>query len=558
MSRNGLLNFLRLSYKTAQLSQQLNTSTAEAQGCLQERVSRRRLLQGSTALAGAIALTGTFPQAARAQTESKVLIVGAGIAGLTAAYRLHQAGVPIDLIEASHRVGGRLRSLTHFPHAPGTVELGGEFIDTQHVYVRSLAAELGLETADLRAADVGLVPEVFYFQGAHLNHDAIAEEFRPLASQILQDLKSLAGGKITYHNPSEAAVRLDRISLADYLDATPLSPILRELVRVAYVTEFGLDIEEQSCLNLLFLIGTEVGGWSAYGVSDERYHIVGGNDRVPLALADRLKSCIQTGTILESIRADSNNRYRVSLRQGSTSLDRTYDRILLTVPFSVLRQVELAVEMAPVKRQAIDQLGYGTSSKLVIPFQERLWRSRYGSTASIYTDLPFQNTWESARYGSGPSAWLTDLRGGQAGIALGSGDPKQHAHLLTAQLAEIFPGLDRVQRGQPVRADWLGEPYQKGSYSAYQVGQWTAIGGAEGERIGNIWFAGEHCSYAAKGYMDGACETGEVAALSILEDMGLPTTRQSARLDRLRGGCHPNSIASERLRSPAQVALMQA
>ncbi|NEQ26763.1 MAG: FAD-dependent oxidoreductase, partial [Microcoleus sp. SIO2G3] len=216
------------------------------------------------------------------------------------------------------------------------------------------------------------------------------------------------------------------------------------------------------------------------------------------------------------------------------SKERTYDRILLTVPFPVLRQIDLAVEMPPVKRQSIDQLGYGTSSKLAVPFQEKLWRSRYGSTASIYTDLPFQNTWESARYQSGSTAWLTDLRGGKAGLDLGTGNPEAHAQLLTSQLDQIFPGLEAVDRGRSVRAFWAGEPYQQGSYSAYRVGQWTSIVGAEGERIGNIWFAGEHCSYAAQGYMDGACETGEYAALSILNDLRLPTDEQADRLEQLR------------------------
>lgn len=534
MSRNGLLDLLRLSYKTIQISQQLQTSAAEAQGWMTDRLSRRRLLQGGSVIAGAIALNAAFSPVARAQSIPKVLIVGAGIAGLTAAYRLHQAGVPIDLVEASRRVGGRMSSLASVPDAPGVVELGGEFVDTQHVHIRSIAAELNLAMADLRSADRGLIPEVFYIRGEQISHRTIAEEFKPLAAQILKDLESIASDdKITYHHPSAAAVRLDRISLADYLDSASISPTLRDLIRVAYVTEMGMDIEEQSCLNLLFLIGTEIGGWSTYGISDERYHVIGGNDRIPRALADRISPSIETGTVLESIRSRGGS-YQVSLRQDGVSQERTYDRILLTVPFSVLRQIDLAVEMAPVKRQAIDQLGYGTSSKLAVPFRERLWRSRYGSTASIYTDLPFQNTWESARYQSGSIAWLTDLRGGKAGIELGAGDPEIQAQLLTRQLDQIFPGLEQVDRGQSVRAFWAGEPYQQGSYSAYRVGQWTSIGGAEGERIGNIWFAGEHCSYASQGYMEGACETGEYAAFGILADLGLPTDKQADRLKQLR------------------------
>jgi monoamine oxidase len=538
MSRNSLLNLLHKAYKTVQISTQLKTSPAEVEGRLAERVSRRQVLQSGAALAGILGVNPglLMPLSSGWQSDAKVLIVGAGIAGLTAGYRLHQASVPIDIIEASHRVGGRLRSLTHVPGDPGTVELGGELIDTQHVHVRSLAAELGLESADLRAADDGLVPETLYFQGQKISHSHIIADFAPLAQQIAQDLKALGGQKITYHAPSPAALRLDRLSLADYLDATPMSPRLRDLIRVAYVTEFGQEIEVQSCLNLLFLIGTEVGEWSTYGVSDERYHVVGGNDQIPRRLAKQLDHAIATGTKLESIQQLSDGRYRVSVRSDRTSTERIYERILLTLPFSTLRQVALNVEMPAVKRQAIDQLGYGISTKLVTPFRDRFWRTGYASTASIYTDLDFQNTWESARYAPGPGGWLTDLRGGQQALALGSGDPEIHAQALVNQLDRIFPGIVEVDRGRAVRANWMGEPYQQGSYSGYLVGQWTQIGGAEGERVGKIWFAGEHCSYAAKGYMDGACETGEVAALSILQDLKLGQSVAQQR-DRLTTAC---------------------
>ena len=118
------------------------------------------------------------------------------------------------------------------------------------------------------------------------------------------------------------------------------------------------------------------------------------------------------------------------------------------MPFTTLRQVNLAVNLPSVKQKAIAELGYGTSGKLAVPYRERIWRSRYGSTISIYTDLDFQNTWESARYSTLPGGWVTDLRGGQAGVALANDGPEAQAQKLTDDLERIFPGINQVERGR--------------------------------------------------------------------------------------------------------------
>ncbi|MBF2051175.1 MAG: FAD-dependent oxidoreductase [Leptolyngbya sp. IPPAS B-1204] len=538
MSRTALMRLVRRTYQISRLSVQTQCSPSQIEASLQGAVSRRQVLGGLAA----IGIAGLRPksdlqplaqqpfpakfndrQPSAPRGDDPVLIVGAGIAGLTAAYRLQQAGVPIDVIEASHRIGGRLVSLTNFPGSLGTVELGGEFIDSHHTHVRRLATELGLELADLRAADAGLEREILFFQGQRVSETKVIEEFAPLSHRINADLETLNTRNITYHEPSPHAIQLDRMSLTEYLEAEPISPLIKQLVQVAYVTEFGRDPDSQSCLNMLFLIGAEVGKWSTYGLSDERYHVVGGNDQIPKKLAEKLNSCIVYGTVLESIRA-SDGGYRVSLRQDGTSRERNYSRVLLTVPFSVLRQVELAVDLPPVKRQAISELGYGTASKLAVPFRERIWRTRYGCTISVYTDMDFQNTWESARYNPGPGGWVTDLRGGQQGVLLAEGSPDDQAKGLSQDLEAIFPGISRVSRGRALRAIWAAEPYALGSYSCYLPGQWTQFGGVEAERAGNLWFAGEHCSLGSQGYMNGACETGEAAAQSILADLGVLAT----------------------------------
>lgn len=546
MPRTGLVDLLRRAYRTAQISTTLQIPADEVEGWLQAQAnalqadhlgglqSNRRQFLGGFLLTGAVGLTRTgainFRQQASGMgrnspisfkdRNARVLIVGAGIAGLTAAYRLKQAGVAVDIVEASDRIGGRLKSLSNRAGYPGVVELGGEFIDSRHTCVRLLAAELGLKMADLRAADNGLEPEVLYFNGQKVSHQQVIEEFKPLAQHIAQDLKTLGDRDITYYNPSPRAIQLDRLSLAEYLAAAPTTPLIRELVQVAYITEFARDAEAQTCLNMLFLIGAEVGEWNTYGVSDERWHVVGGNDLIPKRLADRLETAIETGVFLESVRMTPAGRYLVSLRQGDASQERVYEQILFAIPFTVLREVELAIDLPPLKRQAINQLGYGSGAKLSLPMQERIWRTRYGSTISVYTDQAFQNTWESARYSPGPTGWLTDLRGGQQGLKLGEGKPEDQAQALVQSLDRIFPGIVQVQRGKAIRAVWSQEPYALGSYSCYLPGQWTKFSGVEQERVGNLWFAGEHCSVGSQGYMNGACETAEQAAQGILQSLG--------------------------------------
>lgn len=543
MSRSALISLLKRAYRITQLSETHQMPPREVDGLLTEQLPRRSILKGSLAIAGLIGLGGNLPALAQAKSAPRVLIVGAGIAGLTAAYRLRQAGVPVDVIEASQRVGGRLRSVTKLPDYPTTVELGGEFIDTRHTAVRSLAAELGLDMIDLREADAGLTPEVLFFNGEKVSHAAVVEAFAPLAKRISQDLKKLGDRDVTYQANNPYAIELDRLSLAEYLAQTDIDPLIDQLVRVAYVTEFGRDADAQSCFNMLFLIGTEVGAWSTYGTSDERWHVKGGNDQIPRKLAELVSSTIEPVTVLESLRQTADNRYRVSLLSGGAVQERVYDRVLLTLPFSVLRQIDLDVEMPPLKRKVIQELGYGTCSKLATPFQERIWRTRYGSTIAVYTDQEFQNTWESARYEAGPGGWVTDLRGGSAGMALGQGNPETHATELVQALEPIFPGIEQVKRGRSLRAFWAGEPYARGSYSCYLPGQWTEFGGIEAERVGNLWFAGEHCATESQGYMNGACETAELAALDILNDLGLRAAAAQQR-SRIRAFSQPQPVAT--------------
>jgi monoamine oxidase len=515
MSKTPLISLLRHACKIAQNSRQTGIPADEIIDMLPEKMTRRQWLRGGLLVTGAVAGASLSPRPSYAATNTKVLIVGAGIAGLTAAYRLTQAGVPVDIIEARKSVGGRMKSLVNAAGGDISIELGGEFIDTPHQSIRRLASELGLELADATATDRGLTEQTYHFDGRNLSLAEIVADFAPLIPIIDRDFR------VFVSLDSPAAQALDRMSITEYLDRQPIDPRLKKLLAMTYTLLNGSEASMQSSLNLIGLIGTDITKFELYGDCDERYHIIGGNARLPQRLAERLTNAIETETELEAIKQLSDGRYRVSLRSLYGSCDRKYDRILVTIPFIVLRNVRLDVDLPPLTRKTIDELGYGTNSKLITAYRERIWRTRHRSNGMVFSDLFGSQTWEATRYTTASGGFLTNFTGGIQGMQAGVSTLETQVEKLLPQLDHIFPGMREQYRGKAFRAYWTGEPFSQGSYSCYLIGQTTQFLGRVGKRVGNLFFAGEHCSVAYWGYMEGACETAEAVAREILADLKL-------------------------------------
>lgn len=540
MSRSPLMGHLRRAFRLACLAEARGLETGEvvewgrrmkarqrqeAGENLDRPITRRGLLRAGLGAAGAAALSGcgsAVPRSVSAASANPVAIVGAGIAGLTVAYRLWQQGVPFRLYEANTRVGGRMYTLRGRFSRP--VELGGELIDSGHKSILGLCQELKIPVRDLYGADKGLEPEVYYFDGRLVPTAEVVEGFRPIARQIDRDLIGTGLGRytyISYKDPGKNGRLLDSLSISDYLVRAGANPVIRQLLEVAYTIEYGLEASEQSCLNLLYLIGGQ-GQFRLFGTSDERYTIEGGNDQLPQKLAQLVGDDIQLGTALEAISQRSDGQYLLSFRQGSRSVQAVAPRVVLALPFSLLREVAIQVPLPAVKLKAIRELGYGTNSKLIAEFKERIWRTRYGTSGQLFTDYPFQNQWEPKRTPQGLGGPLSNYTGGRQGLAVGQGTVEAQVGAWLGDLEKIWPGIQAAQDPAvaPVRAYWPGEPWVKASYSAYRVGQWTAFSGAEAEAVGGLHFCGEHTSVDAQGYMEGGCASGERVAQEILAALG--------------------------------------
>lgn len=485
---------------------------------------RRDFLRAGAAV-GAWAGTGLMTGAASTVNASsndhnpRIVIVGAGIAGLNAAYVLKKAELRAELFEAATRTGGRIHSATDLL-APGLVtELGGEFIDSGHEEMLALAKEFGLVLLDREAPSEKKLKTAYFFAGKHRSERQIVEALRLLAARIAKDADTL-GDVIDYRNAGNAAA-LDKLSLATYLDRIGAKGWIREFLRVAYVTEFGLDEDEQSALNLITLISTDLstGKIQVFGDSDERYKIRGGNSRIIENLVQRLDGQIHPGQRLEAIRQRGAG-YVLSFQTPNQTLrDVQADYVLLTLPFSVLRDVHMTLDLPQVKHKAIQELGYGTNAKILVGTTQRVWRNKSYS-GEVFSDQPFQLAWDNSQGQAGMAGGLTLFSGGKAGVDVGLGAAEQQSQRLMMGVERVFPGVGATLNGKVARYHWPSAPFSKGSYACYRPGQWTSIGGAEFEPVGNLHFAGEHCSTDFQGFMNGGAETGRRAAQALLVALG--------------------------------------
>jgi monoamine oxidase len=514
MARSSLFAHLQRALSLAVYCEKEGISTDEAYERVHQ-LNRRTFLSRAAAIVGTVASSSTLSRPVLAAPASRVVIIGAGCAGLTCAYRLQQAGVVAQVLEANDRMGGRMFTLRNaFPEGQST-ELGGEFIDSGHTSLRQLARELGLKLIDLQVASKGLTEEAYYFEGRLIPQRELAEAFRPVAAQIQKDLATLTGdGDVTYLAPNNGET-LDRLSLREWITTRVGNSTLRSLLNVAYLGEYGLETDQQSSFNLLFLIGQTPGKLELFGDSDQRYRLLEGNDSVPRRLAERLRRPIQFGTRLEALRQNSRETYILTVNQNGHIQDIEADQVVLTLPFTLLRQVDLQLPLPEVKLRAIQTLGYGTNAKIIAGFNRRVWQQQ-GSNGLTFSDLPFQGSWETSLGQVGNGGLLTEFLGGNSGLSANQGTAQQQARAFATQFDRLYPGTAAAFNGKAVRFHWPTAPFVLGSYACYLPGQYTTIRAAEGEAVDNLFFAGEHTSLDFQGYMNGASESGERAASEVL------------------------------------------
>ena len=447
-----------------------------------------------------------------------MVIVGGGLAGLTCAHELTRRGVRPILLEAGARLGGRVLSdATTF--APATCELGGEFIDSDHATMLRLARELGIGLLDL-APDKARFDDFLALIGGQVwSHRDLIGAFQPVARAIDADIAAMGGisAELLTARPP-AAARLDRMSISDWLAQARIGEPMSALLALAYTEEYGLDADQSSALNLVLSLGPDNTRFDITGGDDERFKALGGNSRFVDALARGLREDqVRMGHRLEAATSLPDGRYRVDCATQNGGRTLVCDHLVLALPFTLLREVRLAVDLPPRQRAAIRALGYGANTKLSCRFASRFWREQ-GSSGDLFADAPFQSAWDASRLQPSAHGVLTSFSGGTAARAMAAGAAAAQARRFASDLGRLFPRAGEIQASDQVRIAWEAQPFALGSYAAYRPGQYAAMAGSEGQRSGNLHFCGEHTSTRYQGYMEGAAATGAEVGIAIARE----------------------------------------
>jgi len=459
----------------------------------------------------ATAATAALPRPARALQggSGPVVIIGGGIAGLSALWHLTKAGVDARLYEARTRLGGRM--YTARAKGQPSFEIGGQLVNTDHADMHDLTREFGVTLIDRKGAPHRTM---ILDGGREVPEGDLVAALRGIAGQIDSDSVRLD------QNYAKVAAELDRMSFTGYLDKYAKlipDPWVRRLMEATARTEYGCEPAQASALELVFNLPAIDGRRiDVLSRSDERYLMAGGSSSLIEAMGARLAGKITTFRRVT----------RIDPLGGGARV--TFSNV--TVPISIISRIAFGVPLPPLWRAFNAEVGLGKNGKVQAVTSGRPWEKPIGRGGEIWqVDHAAGSSlgWDG---GVRPSAaagsvwtWFT---GGHETMAADAADPHALA-LKLARLAEAgVKGMTAATGATVRRTNWHLDPFSMGAYVNFRPGQltkfadliWTETDGVASSPLsaGPIHFAGEHLSDAYPGYMNGGAQTGRLAAQAVI------------------------------------------
>ncbi|HUR96567.1 MAG TPA: FAD-dependent oxidoreductase [Pyrinomonadaceae bacterium] len=463
--------------------------------------SRRDFLKALGATAAGITLA---PAVLSQRRQKKCVVIGAGFAGLAAAYKLKIAGWNVAVLEARDRIGGRVFS-HKFPGSDLICELGAEWVGESHERLKALCHDFNIPLQKHQFAD-------------YLLRDG--QVFRPgqwgFSAQAKTAFEKLIAGyeKLT----PLAKTKLDKYDWWTYLEKIGFTNddlLLRDLMDS---TDFGESIRHVSAFAAL----AEYAESSPHNEMD--YKMTGGNSRLGLAFAKRIGLAnIMTSTIvtkitqhLGQVRVDAESvetapQLDAAHPISSTAVSFVADAVLCTVPINSLLKIKFDPPLPPSQREAAEQLTYARICKNSVLYDERFWKDENFSMVSDETSHYYFHSTQSQ---PGRQGILTSYAIGEKAEVLASQFENRRMRIITNDLIDFNPEAPKLARGIASYA-WQRDEYTDGAYALYKPGQWFGIRPILARPHGKVLFAGEHLA-DWQGFMEGAIETGEAAAASLI------------------------------------------
>lgn len=431
--------------------------------------------------------------AARAADRPRktILIAGAGLAGLSAAYELVQAGHQVTVIDARGRPGGRVLTLRDTFADGQYAEAGAETFGETHNFVQHYVQALNLEK--IPAWNYGKLASLIFRDG---------QRSRPsseLSRKYIEPAVKEIGDPLAAAWPSADLLRqFDRVSMAELLRNRGASADEIALLQIAYSDSWDNGTAPDSALCLL--------RDEAIARKGASFRIRGGNDRLPKALAQNLGARVHYRTTLERIRQD-NKHVTVTVNTSGRRSQISADYLICAIPFTVLRSIQVSPAFSDGKQRAIRELTYNSVTRVYVQSPSRSWIAD-GLSGYAATDLPIGTVWDCTEGQPGARGILECYTSGQRARSLASLSEPQRVRTVVGNLEKVFPG---VSHEKTASVAWDADPLVKGAFAWFKRDQMATLLPHIARREGRVFFAGEHTS-PWFGWMQGALESGNRAA----------------------------------------------